>query len=63
MTSRRRNSGETVREMLGDPVVLARLSIIYAEEVVPGFALHDMRDEARGVHEMMVSIDARRYVF
>ena len=43
---RRRNSGETVRQMLGDPVVSARLSTIYAEEVVPGFALHDMGDEA-----------------
>jgi tagaturonate reductase len=43
---RRRNSGETVRQMLADPVVLARLSTIYAEEVVPGFALHDMGDEA-----------------
>jgi tagaturonate reductase len=43
---RRRNSGQTVRQMLGDPVVSARLSTIYAEEVVPGFALHDMGDEA-----------------
>jgi hypothetical protein len=34
---RRRQLRETVRQKLVDQVVLARLSTIYTEEVVPGF--------------------------
>ena len=43
---RRRNSGETVRQMLGETRYISRLSTTYAEEVVPNFALHYMCDEA-----------------
>lgn len=38
---------ETVREILADADVRARLDAIYADEVVPGFATHGMADEAR----------------
>ncbi|HVZ15098.1 MAG TPA: mannitol dehydrogenase family protein [Bauldia sp.] len=37
---------ETVRHTLSDPAVAAHLKAIYAEEVLPGFALRDMGDEA-----------------
>ncbi|HVO02672.1 MAG TPA: hypothetical protein VMT54_10745, partial [Candidatus Cybelea sp.] len=39
---------ETVRHTLADPAAAAHLNAIYAEEVLPGFALHGMRGEAEG---------------
>jgi len=44
----RRNGAadETVRRTLGDPAVAGRLDAIYAEEVLPGFALHGMGEAA-----------------
>ena len=41
-----RPANETVRDILGDPAVDARLREIYAEEVVPGFAALGMGEEA-----------------
>jgi tagaturonate reductase len=37
---------ETVRNTLADPAVAEHLNEIYTEEVIPGFALYDMGDEA-----------------
>ncbi|MBB3769555.1 tagaturonate reductase [Angulomicrobium tetraedrale] len=42
-----RPAGETVREILADDGVRARLDAIYAGEVVPGFATHGMEEDAR----------------
>ncbi|MDQ0511541.1 mannitol dehydrogenase family protein [Ancylobacter amanitiformis] len=42
-----RPAGETVREILADDEVRARLDALYAGEVVPGFASHGMGEEAR----------------
>lgn len=42
-----RPEGETVREILADPAVAARLDAVYRDEVVPGFAAHGMEAEAR----------------
>lgn len=42
-----RPAGETVREILADPAVLARLEAVYRGEVLPGFAAHGMGDQAR----------------
>jgi tagaturonate reductase len=42
----RRPANETVRAVLGDPAIDARLREIYAEEVVPGFAALGMGEEA-----------------
>ncbi len=42
-----RAADETVRDILADSVVAARLQAIYDEEVVPGFALRGMAGEAR----------------
>jgi tagaturonate reductase len=44
---RRGAPGETVRAALGDPATSQRLSSIYSEEVLPGFALRGMGDGAR----------------
>ena len=43
---RDRPANETVRDILADPPIFQRLREIYAEEVVPGFAVLGMRDEA-----------------
>ncbi|WP_159995309.1 mannitol dehydrogenase family protein [Roseomonas sp. 18066] len=37
----------TVKDMLADAAIAARLDALYAEEVLPGFAAHGMGDEAR----------------
>ena len=42
-----RPSGETVREILTDPVVLAWIEAVYRDEVIPGFEAHGMGDGAR----------------
>ncbi|MDQ0349236.1 mannitol dehydrogenase family protein [Ancylobacter vacuolatus] len=42
-----RPAGETVREILADAAVSARLATLYAGEVVPGFCARGMADEAR----------------
>lgn len=42
-----RDAGETVREILADPAVAARLDALYRDEVVPGFAAHGMEAQAR----------------
>ena len=42
----RRAPGETVREILADTAVSDQLRVIYDEEVIPGFAVHGMGDEA-----------------
>lgn len=42
-----RPAGETVREILADPAISARLTALYADEVVPGFCACGMADEAR----------------
>ncbi len=44
--SEKRSPNETVREILGDPAIKNRLMGLYRDEVIPGFAGHDMRDEA-----------------
>ncbi len=41
-----RPAGETVREILADITIKARLERLYAAEIIPGFAAHDMRNEA-----------------
>jgi tagaturonate reductase len=41
-----RPAGETVREILADPAIRARLDALYRDEVVPGFALRGMGTEA-----------------
>jgi len=38
---------ETVRELMGDPTVRARLLSLYDDEVLPGFAARGMADRAR----------------
>ncbi|ONG51773.1 D-mannonate oxidoreductase [Pseudoroseomonas deserti] len=40
-------AGTTVKDMLADPAIAARLDALYAEEVLPGFAAHGMEDGAR----------------
>jgi tagaturonate reductase len=42
-----RPEGETVRDILADPSVRARLDAIYRDEVLPGFAARGMGEEAR----------------
>ncbi len=42
-----RPQDETVRQILADPEVRARLDAIYADEVLPGFAAHGMAPQAR----------------
>lgn len=42
-----RAAKETVKAILADPQVRARLDLIYAEEVVPGFAARGMESQAR----------------
>jgi tagaturonate reductase len=44
---RRGTPNETVRGAVGDPATSQRLSSIYSEEVLPGFALRGMGDAAR----------------
>ncbi|MCQ4161838.1 mannitol dehydrogenase family protein [Roseomonas sp. GC11] len=41
-----RLQGETVREILADPAIRARLEAVYREEVLPGFTRHGMASEA-----------------
>jgi tagaturonate reductase len=41
-----RPSGETVREILADPAIRARVDALYANEVLPGFAARGMAAEA-----------------
>ncbi|MFC3124432.1 mannitol dehydrogenase family protein [Pseudoroseomonas globiformis] len=41
-----RPGGETVREILADPTIRARLDAVYAQEVLPGFAMHGMGTQA-----------------
>ena len=41
-----RPAGETVREILADPAIRARLDVLYANEVLPGFAARGMAAEA-----------------
>ena len=43
----KRPEKETVKEILADPRVRERLDAIYAEEVLPGFAAHEMESEAK----------------
>ena len=43
----RRAADETVRTVLGDAAVSKTLAAIYEEEVVPGFTLYEMGDEAQ----------------
>ena len=43
----KRPEQETVKEILADPGVRERLDAIYAEEVLPGFAAHEMESAAR----------------
>ena len=42
-----RRADETVREILADPTIRAQLIDLYATEVIPGFAAHDMQTAAR----------------
>ncbi|MFH6786136.1 MULTISPECIES: mannitol dehydrogenase family protein [Methylobacterium] len=42
-----RPAGETVREILADPAIRARLDALYRDEVVPGFSARGMAEEAR----------------
>jgi tagaturonate reductase len=42
-----RPADETVRVILDDPAVAARLEAVYRDEVMPGFASHGMGDTAR----------------
>ncbi|AWN49079.1 D-mannonate oxidoreductase [Methylobacterium terrae] len=42
-----RPAGETVREILADPAIRARLDALYRDEVVPGFAARGMGAEAK----------------
>lgn len=42
----KRPSGETVREILSDGAIRKRLTDLYNEEVIPGFASHGMGDAA-----------------
>ena len=42
----RRPAGETVRQILADPDVAARLDQLYAEEVLPGFAARGLGERA-----------------
>jgi tagaturonate reductase len=41
-----RPAGETVREILADPAIRARLDALYRDEVVPGFAARGMEAQA-----------------
>jgi len=41
-----RPAGETVREILADPAIRARIDALYAHEVLPGFAARGMAAEA-----------------
>lgn len=38
--------GQTVRDVMQDPQALAALKDLYAQEVVPGFAAHDLGEQA-----------------
>ena len=40
-------AGTTVKDMLADPAIAARLEALYAGEVLSGFAAHGMEDAAR----------------
>ncbi|GJD60646.1 D-mannonate oxidoreductase [Methylobacterium frigidaeris] len=42
-----RPEAETVREILADPTIRARLDALYRDEVVPGFAVRGMEAEAK----------------
>lgn len=42
-----RPSGETVREILADPAIRARVDMLYANEVLPGFDARGMGAEAK----------------
>ncbi len=42
----KRPPAETVREILGDAAIRKRLTDLYDEEVIPGFASHGMREAA-----------------
>jgi tagaturonate reductase len=53
-----RPEGETVRGMLADPAVRARLDALYRDEVLPGFALRGMREEA----EVYVAATMERFL-
>ncbi|MFT4013546.1 MAG: mannitol dehydrogenase family protein [Paracoccus sp. (in: a-proteobacteria)] len=42
-----RPTQETVRQILADPAIRARLDALYADEVLPGFAARGLGDQAR----------------
>ena len=44
--SKKRPTSETVREILGDVAIKMRLTDLYSEEVIPGFASHGMEEAA-----------------
>ena len=44
--SEKRPADETVREILSDPAIKKRLTDLYREEVIPGFAGHNMAEAA-----------------
>ncbi|MGF9564230.1 mannitol dehydrogenase family protein [Neorhizobium sp. JUb45] len=46
-----RPKGETVKAILADPAVRARLDAVYRDEVVPGFAARGMGEEAKAYVE------------
>ncbi|MDF2997311.1 MAG: altronate oxidoreductase [Xanthobacteraceae bacterium] len=56
-----RPAGETVRAILADAEIRARLDALYEREVVPGFAAHGMRAEARAY--VAVTLDRFRNPF